>query len=538
MSKQEIIKIIKEAIAQANTPEALAQLIPFLESNRQYSAMSKVARLAQAKYEGAERDFNQGLVDREGTTFIYNGVNRTILQLVEDLAEDDFDVSHYEPDMRPNQWQKKVVAILGGILLVLISGLGLGYWFYTNSMTDLPSSIGLTCPTFLENAEFKVLLLPFQPNRKDELTPHITIKRRLTDKSAKENLNTSIEIDKDYFENHDTPGKTEAMSAGGDCGAQMVIWGIWEKTNNGTIVSTDFKYLGSRDRFGFQKLKLESDDQIDTVFTMSNIETQGTLTQDIEKVIDNYFGLIAELSGQPQVAIQALKRGTPSPNDTTAFLLNQMTLANCYIETGDNHAAGEVYDNILATHPDYGFARHNRSAIMYEAGDYDQAVTDISVNLDKTPNDTDALIIRASAYLKQEDLEKAEEDLDRVRIVSPNKQQLQKRVDLLEAKKKEKRIIIDKETTALKVNKNSITALNNRAAAYESLGNHKAAIKDANKVITLNKVNEKAYQTLIEAYKNDDQPTKAIKMLQQARTKGVRLNKKNQQLLEKKSANN
>lgn len=534
MSKQEIIKNTKGAIAQADTPEALAQLIPFLESNRPYNAMSKVARLAQAKYEGAERDFNQGLVDREGTTFIYNAVNRTVLQLIEDLQKDDFDVSHYEPDMRPNVWQKRIGPILAGILIVLIGGVGYGIY---NAEKETPP-IGLTCPTFQENAEFKVLLLPFQPNRKDELTPHITIKRRLTDKSAKEKLNTSIEIDKDYFDNHDTPGKTEAMSAGDNCGAQMVIWGIWEKTSNGTIVSTDFKYLGSRDRFGFQKLKLESDDQIDTVFTMSNIETQGKLTQDIEKIIDNYFGLIAELSGQPQAAIEALKRGIPSPNDTTAFLLNQMTLANCYIETGDNHAAGEVYDNILKTHPDYSFARHNRSVIMYEEENYAQAVADITVNLDKTPNDTDALIIRASAYLKQEDLEKAEEDLDRVRIVSPNKQQLQKRVDLLEAKKEEKRIIIDKETTELTINKNSITALNNRAAANESLGKHKAAIADAKRVIKLNNANEKAYEILIEALNEDNQPTKAINMLQQAKAKGVRLNKKNQQLLEKKSANN
>ena len=424
MSKQEIIKNIKVAITQAETPKALAQLIAFLDNNQQYSAMGKVARLAQAKYERAAQDFTQGLVDRENTTFIYNSVNRTVLQLVEDLDKDDFDLSHYEPDMRPNVWQKKIWGVLTGILLVLIGGFG--YWIYTSQQAIPPT--GITCPTFQENAEFRVLLLPFQPNRKDELTPHITIKRRLTDKSAKEKLNTSIEIDEDYFDNHDTPGKTEAMMAGGDCGAQMVIWGIWEKTNSGTIISTDFKYLGNRDRFGFQKLKLESDDQIDTVFTMSNIETRGTITQDIEKVIDNYFGLIAELTGQPQAAIEPLKRATPAPTDTAAFLLNQMALADCYIKTGDNHAAGEVYSNILKTHPDYGFARNNRGIIMYEEGNYDQAVEDISVNLEKTPNDADALIVRASAYLKQDNLEKAEADLSRVRIVSPNRQHLKRKV--------------------------------------------------------------------------------------------------------------
>ena len=213
-------------------------------------------------------------------------------------------------------------------------------------------------------------------------------------------------------------------------------------------------------------------------------------------------------------------------------------MANAYIKMGDTHAAGEVYDNILKTHPDYNFARHNRSVIMYEEGNYDQAVADISVNLDKTPNDADALILRASAYLKQEDLEKAEKDLDKFRIISPDKQHLQNRVRILEEKKEEKRVIIDKATTELKLNKNAINALNNRAAANESLGKHKAAIADANRVIKLNNANEKAYEILIEALENDDQPIKAIKMLQQARTKGVRLNKKNQQLLEKKSANN
>lgn len=531
MSKQEIIKSTKIAITKAETQQALTQLIAFLESDRQYSAMSKVAHLAKAKYERAEQDFTQGLIDREDTTFIYNNVNRTVLQLVADLEKDDFDLSHYEQDMQPNVLLKRIGRILAGILIVAIGGLG--YWIYNTEKEAAPG--GVTCPVFREDAAFKVLLLPFQPNIENELTPHVTIKRRLTDKSTKEQLSTSIEIDKDYFDNHDTPGRSEAMFAGDFCRAQMVIWGIWEKTNNGNIISTDFKYLGNRDRFGFQKLKLESDDQIDTVFAMSNIETQGTITQDIEKVIDNYFGLIAELSGRPQAAIEPLKRAIPSPNDTAAFLLNQMALADCYIRTGDHHAAGEVYDNILEVHPDYGFARNNRGVIMYQEGNYDQAVADISVKLAKTPNDTDARILRASAYLKQDKLEKAEEDLEHIRIITPDRQHIQKRVDELEEKKKSKRIIIEQATTELNENKNEINALNRRAAAYESLGQHDKAIADANRVIALNKENQKAYQTLITAYKENNQRTKAIDMLRQAQAKGLQLQDLNKQLIKKQN---
>ena len=171
---------------------------------------------------------------------------------------------------------------------------------------------------------------------------------------------------------------------------------------------------------------------------------------------------------------------------------------------------------------------------MYEEGNYDQAVEDISVNLEKTPNDADALIVRASAYLKQDNLEKAEADLSRVRIVSPNRQHLKRKVHQLEEKKREKQIIIDKATEELKANKNSITALNERAAALESLGEHAKAIADANRVIQLNNANQKAYETLIRAYKEDNQQTKAVDMLRQAEAKGLQLHRLNRQLFKKK----
>lgn len=525
MTKQQVIQAVKAKIAKADTPKALTELIAFLEANRSYQSMAKVARLAQAKYEGAERDFNQGIVDKENANFVYNSVNRTVLQLVEDIENDNFELSHYEPDMRPSAGQRNMTRVLVGIFLVLASGLG--YWIYTNTLKPLPPSEPekLTCPTFTENSEFNVLLLPFQPNKKDELTPHITIKRRLASKSASNNLNTSIEIDKDYFELHDTPGESEAAEAGNDCGAQMVIWGIWEKVSTGIIISTDFKYLGLRDRFGFQKLKLEGDGQIDTVFALSNIETQGHLTQDIEDLIDNYFGLIAGFSNQPQAAIEALEKGVPSTKDTAAFLLNQMTLADSYLAVGDNQAAYDVYDNILAVQPNYDFARNNRGVLLYQKGRYVEAVEDMDIKLAKTPNDADALIVRANANIKLDELYKAEEDLQRAKIIQPNKLQLESTSKILEKRKAEKVKMIEAASNTLKTNTNSLSALNSRAAAYESLGQHEMAIKDANRAIQLSSRNTLAYETLIEAYANKNDSVKVNTVLKQAKQKGINLKK-------------
>ncbi len=528
MTKQQVVQTVKSNIAKADTPKALRELITFLEANRPYRSMGKVARLAQAKYEGAERDFTQGLIEKEDANLVYNAVNRTILQLVEDVENDSFELSHYEPDMRPNTGQRNITKILGGILLVLISGLG--FWIYTSTTTTDPPPLPpppelLTCPPFTKNAEFNVLLLPFQPDKTDELTPHITIKRRLASKSAEENLNTSIEIDTDYFENHDTPGESEAVEAGNNCGAQMVIWGIWERVPTGIIISTDFKYLGLTDQFGFQKLKLEGDGQIDTVFALSNIETQGHLTQDIEAIIDNYFGLIAGFSNQPQAAIESLEKGVPSTKDTAAFLLNQMTLADSYLAIGDNQSAYNVYDNILKVQPDYGFARNNRGVLLYQKGRYVEAVEDLDVKLGKTPNDADALIVRANANIKLDELYKAEEDLERAKIIQPNKLQVESTSKVLKKKKAEKMKTIEAASNALKTNTNSLSALNNRAAAYESFGQHEMAIKDANRAIELSSKNSIAYETLIEAYANKKDTVKVNTILKQARQKGIKLKK-------------
>jgi len=538
MTKQQVIQAVKSHIAKADTAKALTELITFLEGNRPYRSMGKVARLAQAKYEGAERDFSQGLVEKEDANLVYNSVNRTVLQLIEDLENNDFELSHYEPEMRPNTGQKNMIKVLAGIFLILAAGLG--FWIYTTikEPPPPPPPEKLTCPPFTENSEFNVLLLPFQPNKTDELTPHVTIKRRLANKSAAENLNTSIEIDKDYFDHHDTPGEREASEAGNDCGAQMVIWGIWEKLPTGIIVSTDYKYLGFRDHFGFQKLKLESDDQIDTVFALSNIETQGHLTQDIEAVIDNYFGLIAGFSNQPQAAIESLKKGVPSTKDTTAFLLNQMTLANSYLAVGDNQAAYDVYDNILEVQPNYDFARNNRGVLLYQKGRYVEAVEDMDVKLAKTPNDADALIVRANANIKLDELYKAEEDLQRAKIIQPNKLQLESTSKVLNKKKAEKVKMIETYNNTLKTNGNSLRTLNDRAAALESLGRHEMAIKDANRAIELDSNNSVAFEQLIKIYENKKDSIKVNTILKQARQKGINLRKVEEKRFIKKMQKN
>jgi len=235
--------------------------------------------------------------------------------------------------------------------------------------------------------------------------------------------------------------------------------------------------------------------------------------------------LIAGLSNQPQAAIEHLKKGMPSTKDTTAFLLNQMTLADSYLAIGDNQAAYDVYDNILKVLPNHNFARNNRGVLLYQKGRYVEAVEDMDVKLTESPNDADALIVRANANIKLDELYKAEEDLQRAKIIQPNKLQLESTSKVLQKRKAEKMKTIKSTSNTLKANGNSVSALNDRAAAYESLGQHEMAIKDANRVLELSSENEIAIGQLIEIYVNKNDSISATKVLRQARQKGINLKK-------------
>ncbi|MFK7935055.1 MAG: tetratricopeptide repeat protein [Saprospiraceae bacterium] len=522
MEKQKLINIVRELVGQAEPDQALEQLIPFLQNDPEYQDLAKLAYLAQAKLERNRRDKDSGTITRENANLTENLVFKTILNITNDLESDNFHPKRYE--IQGSRISGNLLKVLTGIFILL--AIGLGTWLYITFREEPEIVDASECPPFDPQSEFNILLLPFETIAGENMQTHISIKRRLADKIEQSGINVDIEIFKDYFENdaHDTPTATDAREIGESCTAKLVIWGTTESVEKGKIVSTSYKYIGEQaEQLMFRKIRLESRNRIDTITTLSSIETEGILTQDIEKIIYTIFGLVANRTQNHDAAIAILEEANDSTlvQDSATVLLNNMLLADSYIAKDSTKKAEQTYDKILAVHPDYGFALNNRGILKLKNNRYVEAIEDFNKKLELSPDDADALAARGAAFLKLDELERAEQDFQKAGQIVPASPVIQESKTRLDSVKHEKMQQKARATEEINQNSNNIEALNKRADASVTLGDPDQAIRDANKVLRKDSRNVEAYANLSEAYLRKGDTTEVKAILNRAVRKGV-----------------
>lgn len=520
MDKQTLISQVRTLVSEAEPQQALQLLIPFLQSDSQYNKLAQIAYLAQAKLERNRKEEDSGTISREDAGMNVNLVSKTILNLADDLENNNLRPPRYE--IQGNRISTKLIRILTGIFILL--AIGLGTWIYLAFFNEEPAVIeGVECPEFPDNAEFNVLLLPFQSVAGQSMQAHISIKRRLADMSERFNLNTSIEIFKDYFENNDAPGPGEAKEIGQTCSARMVIWGTTESTGDSKIVSTSYRYLGEdSDKLKFKKIKLEGNNRLDTISTLSSIETEGKLTQDIEAIIYTIFGLVANRSQNYDAAIAILEESTAQ--DSSSIFLNNMILADSYLAQNNTQKAKEAYDKVLAVHPNYGFALNNRGVLHLKDKEYVDAIEDFNAKLELSPDDSEVLAARGAAYIKLEELEKAQEDLDKAKDIEPSSPIIQQNIERLDSVKQVKKRQKEEANQMIRRDRNNINALNQRAGANVSLGEEtEQAISDSKQVLRKDSKNVQAYANLSDAYLHKGDTINVEKTITKAQRKGVKI---------------
>jgi tetratricopeptide (TPR) repeat protein len=108
-----------------------------------------------------------------------------------------------------------------------------------------------------------------------------------------------------------------------------------------------------------------------------------------------------------------------------AFLLNsspstKMALANEYALLGDLDKAWEMTHEVLALDPDHDDALLTRSLLWLDAGNPTQALTDLTVLINKYPSFAYAYMLRAQLRLEEGNLDEARADANRALELDPN----------------------------------------------------------------------------------------------------------------------
>ncbi|MBL7791999.1 MAG: tetratricopeptide repeat protein [Saprospiraceae bacterium] len=531
MNKAQIIAEARRLVSEGQIEKSLVLLIDSIQQTPELLPFRNLVLHAKSSLEKTQSDESRGLVSFDNAKLAYNQITNQTLRIIDGIETGK--VPREDAPRRFKWWWVALPVILvGGIVAIALL-------LNKEAPEDTVIDMGgiPECPEFDEEASFKVLVLPFQPLDEKVTKIHTGIIQRLSILSEQYGMPTSARtLDLDVNDNNKYPSSgKQAANFGNKCASQLVIWGTTESKNNNDIVLTRFKFLNLGEQFKFTKLKISEGANVDTLSSISSITTEGVLTEQVEANMRLIFGLIAREMHNEELATKLL--ASVEPKDSAGVLLRGMALADTYLSLGQTDKAIASYNEVLETHPNYGFARNNRGVLLLERGLFAEAATDLSNLLAQQPNNLDARAARATAYVKADMLEKAGKEIESIEriqntikdstegqvktspkvpseVLAELKKEYQQKVNAEELKK------IKAEQT-LKSNPNDVKALEQKAVSSRNLGDYRTAAQTAERILTKDPDNPNAHATLIESKEALLQPEAAKQALQNARDAGV-----------------
>jgi tetratricopeptide (TPR) repeat protein len=438
MDKQTLIRTASALIAEAETGKAIDLVKDFLKNDSRYQVLYREAVHLSAQFSKTKKDEEKGIVSFDNAKLAYSQVNNSMLSLLDYIETDNLNPDTISAPMTGWRavFQSNIKLILIAAPLLIISAAVLVILLRIDKPDDGNGSVQNVeaCPVNFQEGMENILVLPFFRPAGDVIQPEGLIVERLEEFGNRLNLSSSIDVELcSNFSPKKLLNYDEADKMGRDNKARLILWGRAEKGAGNTVIKTRFKYLGENDTIQFNRLRWQGEKQIVTDKVLSIITSEGELTNDVEATLMLALGIIAHQTGNKEGAIAALEAAIVT--DSTSILQKNMLLADTYIDAKQPDKARAALDTLLVTHPKYWLGRANRATLSMQAGDYLTAVDDLTVALEKKPDEPDLLLARGRALLKSEQLYPARQDFEKFVQKNPQRE-AEVKDDLMETNKR------------------------------------------------------------------------------------------------------
>lgn len=514
MTKQEL-SAIERLIAQGNLESALEQLVALLDRHPRGGELLQIVRVNQADLYQLKAAVLKGTLASDDARLTTNLITDSALQVIRRAAAGKFSLIETAPPARSQAWR---YYLAGGV--VALAG-ALVIWRFLGGKTATE-----TCPTFSEQARYRVLVLPFkQTGEKKASQPEIDIADGLNvlisktpglKNIAEADVNEQYDIEAQY------PNFTQAAEIAEGCEAQMLIWGkINQDARNEYKLDIRYKLIS-----------IDGTQTGDTTLgNLLKMRDEGrNLTQDVEAVTRLMYVVLAN---QAKVAvlpelIAAAESPNPAASDVSATVDTSMLLglAQNHADHRKTDKAIEAYTQVLSAYPDNHEARVKRGSLLYEKGDYRAAASDLDVAApDAKSAPPELLRIRLDARLQSSQPSKANEDLKSLKKMSNTAADgiwLDKKTEQVQDSIVALRQERDRREQMAKAKPKDTNLRVGAAQANLGLGEPDRALKDANKVIQQNPQNIEAVNVAVEAHLQKGDTASAQKEIERAERAGVK----------------
>ncbi len=446
MDKQQFLAQLKNLIADADVDKALELLDTYLEQDPKFKRLHNEVVQISSIFNKAKRDEARGLVSFENAKLSYNQVNNQLLNLLEHIETDNLNPEGLTPAATVGGSKHAFKWWLIGGIPVLALAVFLVVKLTSNSSSstgDEDTSLDSTavCPVFKPTSKLNVMVLPYVNVSGSNDQPEQVIAEKLNDLIDQNPQIQAVVRVASKQQQEQVLSYSEADSVAKYCQAHLIVWGRFERSNEGNIISTRFRFRGEKGALEFKKIRWQGERQVDSLRTLSSIISEGTLTADIEEVIAFFFGVTLSQTAPAEEAIASLEK--LQPQDSITHLLRNMILADKYLETEQKGKALATLDSLLKLHPNYWLARNNRGMLLLEQGDYMGAIEDFNNAIQNNKKeDADLHVAKARALQKSEQLVEAKKEYEKAIEIDTTKrkdverplQQTKKAIELNQTK--------------------------------------------------------------------------------------------------------
>lgn len=416
MDLRTVIASVKTQIGEGNIESALNALITLLDSDAKYTELAQIARVNQGDLYQVKASSLKNTISNDDARRINNQVADNTLQIVQRLEAGKITFEDPRPSITPTRSQAWRYYAAGGIVTLAVALLVWRFYSNNNSTTNTINS-GQDCPTYGNDILYKVMVLPFyQTGTKKGSAPEIDIAEGLNkfiDKAG--NLKASADVKKSVATSPDDYMQpAEAATIATACGVQMIVWGkINQSDDEGYKLDVRYKLLNEGG------VVATGDTSLSNLLTLKD---QGShLANDAESIAKYlYFvlanrahvSIAANLMPSSEVGINTKIQGAAAVLDSSEIDLHiayAVNLAN----NGQQKAALNEYEKILAQHPNHQETLEKRGGLLYKMGQYSAAARELQrAAPDPGKANSDLLKVRADANIKSGLLQEANEDIN------------------------------------------------------------------------------------------------------------------------------
>lgn len=504
---------IKQLVSQGNLEEGYDQLVKLLESSEEYAELANIARVNQGDLYQLKAQNLKGTISGDEARRTTNQLADNALKIARLLESGKVSFEQESEPSRSKVW--RYYAIGGGAALIIAAVL----WFVFLYQSE-------DCPSFSEEAETRVMILPFMGAQRGE-NPAIDIMDELNDwidQTPELRTKTIADVHKRYDIDQNYPNSAQAVDIARNCSAQMLVWGkVRKRENNSYTIDVRYRLLdGGGVRFGGDT----------TINRLLSVTEEATLTSDVKAVSRMLYMVLANYKRSPIAAnalramdadLAALKSDDPGaeahPVDTTTSFI----MADRYFVQNEPEKAIAEYDKVLEHFPDNATAHTKRGALLLQLKDYRAAARDLEAV--STSNKTVEPALREAriqAFLGSSQPEKANQELQTAKQdggldstwIEDKARQVQDSTSALERRR-------DKMERIVASSKNNLDARIGAAKANLGLGDATSAETQAKEVLRRDPTNVEAVQIAVDAQMQKGDTARALQTIKSAAKAGA-----------------